>query len=175
MLKKNMLRGKISTIFFLCAINFFTILIAEEKITTVPLVNLENLEPSFEKKDLEDGNILNKENINLKEKKVIELENKAIRVNIVALDKITAKTSDIHILLGETKKFGLLEIKALQCGNVESSTEPGQAAYLQVKDLSDNKNNQVFVFNGWTFSSSTTLRPLDHPVYDFWLVSCDNV
>jgi hypothetical protein len=68
-----------------------------------------------------------------------------------------------------------LEIKALQCGSVESSTEPGHVAYIQVKDLSDNKDKQVFVFNGWTFSNSTTLRPLDHPVYDFWLVSCDNV
>ena len=170
-----MIRGKISTIFFLFVLNFFTILIAEDKITSVPLVNLETLIPSFENEDLKSKNILNKENNNLKEKKFIEQESKATRVNIVALDKITAKTSDIHILLGETKKFGLLEIKALQCGNVESSTEPGQAAYLQVKDLSDNKNNQVFVFNGWTFSSSTTLRPLDHPVYDFWLVSCDNV
>ena len=69
----------------------------------------------------------------------------------------------------------MLEIKALQCGSIKSSTEPGHAAYIQVKDLSENKNDQVFVFNGWTFSSSTTLRPLDHAVYDFWLVSCDNV
>jgi len=175
MLKKNMIRGKISIIFFLFVLNFFTILIAEDKIIVVPLVDLENLKPSFEKEDLESENILNKENSNLKEKKIIELENKATRVNIVALDKITAKTSNINILLGETKKFGLLEIKALHCGNVESLTEPGQAAYIQVKDLSDNKSNQVFVFNGWTFSSSTTLRPLDHAVYDFWLISCDNV
>ena len=170
-----MIRGKISTIFFLFALNFFTILIADDKIVTVPLVNLENLKPSFEKEDLESEHIFNKDNSNLKVKKIIKLENKATRVNIVALDKITAKTSDIHILLGETKKFGLLEIKALQCGNVASLTEPEQAAYIQVKDLSDNKRNKVFVFNGWSFSSSTTLRPLDHPIYDFWLVSCDNV
>ena len=108
---------------------------AEEKITTVPLVNLENLKPSFEKEDLEDKNILKKENISLKEKKIAESESKAIKVNIIALDKITAKTSDIILLLGETKKFGLLEIKALKCGSVESQTEEGQAAYIQVKDL----------------------------------------
>ena len=77
--------------------------------------------------------------------------------------------------IGETKKFGLLEIKALKCGSVNSLNEPGEAAYLQVKDLSDNRNNKIFVFNGWTFSSSTTLNPLDHPVYDFWLVGCENV
>ena len=100
---------------------------------------------------------------------------KETRVNIVALDKITAKTSHIDLLLGETKKFGLLEIKAIKCGNVESLSQQSQAAYIQVKDLSDNVKDQVFVFNGWTFSSSTTLNPLDHPVYDLWLIGCENV
>ena len=93
----------------------------------------------------------------------------------MALDKITAKTSSINLFLGETKKFGLLEIKVLKCGNVESQSEEGHAAYIQVKDLSDNLSNQVFVFNGWTFSSSTTLNPIDHPVYDLWLIGCENV
>jgi hypothetical protein len=168
-----MIHGKIRFIFFLFLINFFTIVFAEDKITTVPLINLENLEPSFEKEDVENKNILKTDDISLKKKKVTKIETKETRVNIVALDKITAKTSNLHILLGETKKFGLLEIKALQCGNIKSLTESGYTAYIQVKDLSENKNNQVFVFNGWTFSTSTTLRPLDHPVYDFWLVSCD--
>jgi hypothetical protein len=170
-----MIPGKINLIFFLFMLNFSTVVFSEDKISTVPLVNLENLEPSFESEDLEDKDFLKKSSISLKEKKIKELESKATRVNIVALDKITAKTSDINLLLGETKNFGLLEIKALKCGNVESQSEKGQAAYIQVKDLSDNIKNQVFVFNGWTFSSSTTLNPLDHPVYDLWLVSCENV
>ena len=170
-----MILGKIKFIFFLYIFSFFNILLSEEKISTMPLINLENLKPSFEKEDTENKDVLNKENINIKEKKNKKIKTKETRVNIVALDKITAKTSNINILLGETKKFGLLEIKALQCGNIKSLTEPGHAAYIQVKDLSENKNDQIFVFNGWTFSSSTTLRPLDHPVYDFWLVSCDNV
>ena len=170
-----MILGKISFIFFLFFLNFSFIVLSEDKITTIPLINLENLKPSFEKEDSESINLSTKDNLSLKEKKIAVLKSKVIKVNIVALDKITAKTSNLHILLGETKKFGQLEIKALQCGNVESLTEPGHAAYIQVKDLSENKNNQVFVFNGWTFSSTTTLRPLDHPIYDFWLVSCDNV
>jgi len=170
-----MIPGKINLIFFLFLLNFSTIVFTEDKITTVPLVNLENLEPSFEKEDLEGDNILEKNNIILKEKKTTPQESTVIKVNIIALDKITAKTSGIRLLLGETKKFGLIEIKAIKCGNVESQSEKGQAAYIQVKDLSDDVNNQVFVFNGWTFSSSTTLNPLDHPVYDFWLISCENV
>ena len=109
--------GKIS-LFFLFFINFLTSLYAEEKIITLPLVNLENLEASFENEDTEEKNILNKEILLLKEKKIKESESKLISVNIVALDKITAKTSDINLFLGETKKFGLLEIKALKCGNV---------------------------------------------------------
>jgi len=167
--------GKINFIFLLFLFNFSSIIFADDKITTIPLVNLENLESSFEKEDIEDKSISNNENIVLKEKKINQTKNKEIRINIVALDKITAKTSDMNILLGETKKFGLLEIKALQCGSINSSVESGHAAYIQVKDLSENKNDQVFVFNGWTFSSSTTLNPLDHPVYDLWLVSCENV
>jgi len=170
-----MILGKVRFILLLSLINFSTVTFAEDKITTVPLINLENLEPSFEKEDLERKITLEKKNIILKEKKTTDLTSKVVKVNIVALDKITAKTSDINLLLGEKKKFGLIEIKALKCGNVESESEQGQAAYIQVTDLSDNENNQVFVFNGWTFSSSTTLNPLDHPVYDFWLIGCENV
>ena len=167
--------GKSSLFYFLFFFNFLTFLYTEDKIKTIPLVNLENLEASFENEESENQNILKKKNLILKEKKIKETDNKSIRVNIVALDKITAKTSDVNLFLGETKKFGLIEIKAIKCGNVESQSEKGQAAYIQVKDLSENVNNQVFVFNGWTFSSSTTLNPLDHPVYDFWLIGCENV
>ena len=170
-----MILGRIKFIFFLSLLNIFTIVFAEDKITTVPLVNLENLKPSFENEDLEGRSTSEKKSINLKETKIIESESNVTKVNIVALDKITAKTSDINLLLGETKKFGLLEIKAIKCGNVESQSEQGQAAYIQVKDVSDNTKDQVFVFNGWTFSSSTTLKPLDHPVYDLWLIGCENV
>ena len=167
--------GKINLFFFIFFINFFSLLYAEEKIITVPLINLENLEASFEEEDAKEKNISDEENLSLKEKKIKKIKSKSTRVNMVALDKITAKTSNINLSLGETKKFGLLEIKALRCGNIKSQSEQGQAAYIQVKDLSDNLNNQVFVFNGWTFSSSTTLNPLDHPVYDLWLVNCENV
>ena len=93
----------------------------------------------------------------------------------MGLDKITAKTTKINLKLGETKKFGLLEIKAIQCGKIKSKNEKGEAAYLQIKDVSEKSDEKIFVFNGWTFSSSPSLRPVDHPVYDIWLLSCENV
>ena len=148
---------------------------AEDKILSAPIVNLEDLKPSYENTDLDNSENEQVETIILKEKNNNPSKSNTVTVNIMGLDKITAKTSEINIMLGETKKFGLLEIKVLKCGSVKSSTEPGQAAYLQIKDLSDNQSEKVFVFNGWTFSSSPSLRSIDHPVYDLWLISCENV
>ena len=93
----------------------------------------------------------------------------------MGLDKITAKTSEIKIKIGETKKFGPLEIKAIKCGEVDSLSNPGKVAYLQVKDLSKSQNEKIFIFNGWTFSSNPSLRPIEHAIYDLWLIGCDNV
>ena len=93
----------------------------------------------------------------------------------MGLDKITAKTFPIKIKLGETAKFGLLEIKALKCGITNtSSAKNNSVAYLQVKDISENQNEKVFIFNGWTFSSNPSLASIDHAIYDVWLVSCEN-
>ena len=97
-------------------------------------------------------------------------------MNLLGLDKITAKTIPIKIKLGETFKFGLLEIKALKCG-ISNSLENKQSsvAYLQVRDISENQNEKVFIFNGWTFSSNPSLAPIDHAIYDIWLIGCENV
>ena len=57
----------------------------------------------------------------------------------------------------------------------EESDATDTVAYIQVKDLSAKDNNQVFIFNGWTFASSPTLRSIDHPIYDLWLVDCENI
>ena len=91
------------------------------------------------------------------------------------MDKITAKTSTIKLAIGEKKFFGSLEIKALKCQLSENNDSTDTVAYLQVKDLSTKDNNQVFLFNGWTFASSPTLQSIDHPIYDLWIISCENI
>ena len=98
-----------------------------------------------------------------------------VYINLTALDKITAKTSSIQIAIGDKKFFGSLEIQALKCQLSESSGTLDTVAYIQVKDLSAKDNNQVFLFNGWTFASSPTLQSIDHPVYDLWITSCENI
>ena len=68
-----------------------------------------------------------------------------------------------------------MEIKALKCQFSEKDDFVDTVAYIQVKDLSIKDNNQVFIFNGWTFASSPTLQSIDHPVYDLWITSCENI
>ena len=77
--------------------------------------------------------------------------------------------------MGEAKKFGPLEIKVLKCKKINSENKNDSVAYLQVKDVSENDNEKVFIFNGWTFSSDPTIAPFDHAIYDLQLVNCNNV
>tara|TARA_A100001015_G_scaffold2497_1_gene3303 strand:- start:106 stop:513 length:408 start_codon:yes stop_codon:yes gene_type:complete len=92
--------------------------------------------------------------------------------DIKVLDKISSKNSLIQLKNGELVKFKDLSIKSLKCKNSEFDDNPEITAYIQVKDLTDQNNNEVFVFNGWMFSSSPSITPFDHPVYDVWLVNC---
>ncbi len=93
-------------------------------------------------------------------------------LEIKVLDKVSSKSYTLNIRIGEEKIFKNILIKALKCQNSEFDDSPEITAYLQVKDLKSKDKNEVFVFNGWTFSSSPTLRPFDHPVYDIWLTKC---
>ena len=93
-------------------------------------------------------------------------------IEIKILDKVSSKNNVLKLKIGEEKKFKNLLIKSLKCKNSEFDDNPEVTAYLQVKDLTNKNNNEVFIFNGWTFSSSPTLRPFDHPVYDIWLTAC---
>ncbi len=107
---------------------------------------------------------------------VIALENAEILqgkfIEIKILDKVSSKSSLLKLNIGEEKKFKNLLIKSLKCKNSEFDDNPEITAYLQVKDLTKKDNDEVFIYNGWTFSSSPTINPFDHPVYDIWLTKC---
>ena len=155
---------------FLFFISFFSsVLKAEQKITTTPLINLNDIKPSFEDLDEKNDNIsLNK---NLKEKKNLK-KPRSSQIVLIGLDKITAKSSELVVSLNESKKFGPLEIKILKCGKIKVNNKIDSVAYMQVKDLTKNENEKVFIFNGWTFASSPNLTPFDHAIYNLQLLSC---
>ena len=153
-------------IFFLLSLN---ILIAEEKITTTPLLNIEKITPSFEEPVSENESISKSQNLKEKNDTTTLKSSQAI---LIGLDKITAKSSELIVNLNEIKKFGPLEIKILKCGKVRVNNIIDSVAYMQVKDLTKNENEQVFIFNGWTFASDPSLTPFDHAIYDLQLLNC---
>ena len=165
--------GSIKKIIIFCLI-FFSNLSAEDRITTSPLINLEELKPSYEEEEISDNKKQNNK-IFIKEKKTNSIEPKFSTVNLLGLDKITAKTSKIKIKIGEVKNFGELEIKALKCGKIDYFNSTKDAAYIQVRDLKDTNNEKIFIFNGWTFSTDQNVSPIDHAIYDIWLTGCDKV
>ncbi len=92
--------------------------------------------------------------------------------DIKILDKISSKNSLLKLKNGNLVTFKDLSIKSLKCKNSEFDDNPEITAYIQVTDLNNSNNDEVFVFNGWMFSSSPSITPFDHPVYDIWLVNC---
>ena len=92
---------------------------------------------------------------------------------IKILDKISSKNELVGLNNDEEFTYKDLAIKSMKCANSEFDDNPEIKAYIQVRDLTKNDNDKVFVFNGWMFSSSPSIAPFDHPVYDIWLVGCD--
>ena len=92
--------------------------------------------------------------------------------DIKILDKISSKNTLLKLKNGDLVVFKDLSIKSLKCKNSEFDDNPEITAYMQVTDLNNSNNDEVFVFNGWMFSSSPSITPFDHPVYDIWLVNC---
>jgi len=178
-----MILGNFKT--FIYAFTLFLInsslVLSADKIDSVSLINLEELSATFEE-DKDELEQIEKKNSNLDQSEDIYIKLKTkksekVYINLKALDKITAKTSTIKLSIGEKKYFGSLEIQALKCQSSENSDSNSidTVAYLQVKDLSAKDNNQVFLFNGWTFASNPTFKSIDHPIYDLWITSCENI
>ena len=99
-----------------------------------------------------------------------DLEGDFIEIKI--LDKISSKNTLVKIKNGVEIKHKDLSIKSMKCKNSEFDDNPEITAYIQVKDLTNKNKDDVFVFNGWMFSSSPSIAPFDHPVYDIWLIKC---
>ena len=166
--------GKLS-IYFLFYFFLIPLETFGETKSNIKIEDLQNLPSTYEEIEeiTEDESVNQKILHEVKYKKQKKTDNQTIYVEIKALDKIAAKTSTLSIKLGEEKYFGNLKIKPLKCKASDIDQSPDYIAYLQVIDISDKKNDQVFVFNGWTFASSPTLRSLDHAIYDLWLIGCN--
>ncbi len=101
-----------------------------------------------------------------------ELEGNFLELKI--LDKVSSKNTTITLKIGEEKKFQNLIFRSQKCRNSKFDDNPEIIAYLQVRDLNKKNKDKVFIFNGWTFASSPSIKPFDHPVYDIWIIRCFN-
>ena len=99
----------------------------------------------------------------------LQTENYAV---LTILDKVNSQSDIVQIKVGKEYKFKNLSINILKCNNSKFDDDPEVTAYMQVKDTVSNDENRVFIFNDWTFASSPSIRPFDHPVYDIWLKKC---
>ena len=172
-LKRSMILGSKLNLFLILFFLTYKPSLAEDKIISAPLINLDKIKPSFEELNEENENLTS--NQNLKEKKIIKNTLKSSHAILTGLDKITAKTFELEVGLNEVTQFGPLEIKILKCGKVKVNNKLDDVAYMQVKDLTKNENEKVFIFNGWTFASDPSLTPFDHAIYDLQLINCNNV
>ena len=98
------------------------------------------------------------------------LEGKYTEIKV--LDKISSKNTLIKLKNNEEFKFDDLIIKSLKCKNSEFDDSPEITAYIQVTDSRRKNNDEVYVFNNWMFSSSPSINPFDHPIYDLRLIKC---
>ena len=91
---------------------------------------------------------------------------------LTILDKVNSRSDVVEVQVGEEYKFKNLSINILRCNNSKFDDDPEVTAYMQVRDVVNKDENKVFIFNDWTFASSPSIRPFDHPVYDIWLKKC---
>ena len=91
---------------------------------------------------------------------------------LTILDKVNSQSDIVEVEVGKEYRFKNLSINILKCNNSKFDDDPEVTAYMQVRDTVNKDQNKVFIFNDWTFASSPSIRPFDHPVYDIWLKKC---
>ncbi len=101
------------------------------------------------------------------------------KVVLRALDKVTATTEDFTVNVGDSLKYGSLEIKVRHCEKRPPEETPEVYAFLQIFDMRSDGNGKNTesekLFSGWMFASSPALSALDHAVYDIWVLDCQGI
>jgi len=89
------------------------------------------------------------------------------------LDKITGRPTSLVAPIGKPVAFATLTITARYCYSTPPSETPETAAFVQIEDRRPDQPGRR-VFSGWMYASSPGLNALEHPLYDVWVISCNN-
>lgn len=87
------------------------------------------------------------------------------------LDKITGRITAFDVYMNETVQFGALQLTPRVCYTRPATETQRTSVFLEVDQVSL-KGGVQRIFTGWMFAESPALNPIDHPVYDIWLVDC---
>lgn len=89
------------------------------------------------------------------------------------VDKVSARTHTYEVPVDKTIQFGTsLFIKARACRKSSPLDKPESAAFLQIWERKPNEEQARWIFSGWMFASSPSISPMEHPVYDVWVIDC---
>lgn len=88
-----------------------------------------------------------------------------------ALDKVSARITELRLPTGQPVDFGTLRITARYCENTPPTEPPETSAFLQIDDIRAEEGMRR-IFSGWMFASSPSINALEHPVYDLWVIDC---
>lgn len=89
------------------------------------------------------------------------------------MDKVTGRVMTIEAPVGTSVHFGTLEIIARTCRKRPPEEQPEAAAFLDIWEIKSGEP-AASLFRGWMFASSPALSALEHPVYDIWVLDCED-
>ena len=165
-IKDGVLKIKIIVSFSFIISTIISSTIYAQNIDTAPLINLNELEPSYDQEilELDDIGKSNVDSLNKNEKKDIQVPFATISL----LNKITTEVKTIDIRLKENYLLDELKIYAIDCHNSKPFEKKETAVYLNVY----NQASMEKIFNGWMLKSLPSVSSMEHPIYDIWVENC---
>ncbi len=157
---------RINFLLFLTFIFPFVDTLEAENILLGPLINLNQIEPSYESLDeklLEDG-----VNIEPSDDNIFEEGEKLSYASISILNKITANVESLDIRLKKNHNYEDLRIYPIDCYLSSPEDKPETAVYLNIYHNSRNEK----LFSGWMLKTLPSISSIEHPIYDIWVNKC---
>ena len=165
MIMRNGLQKINSLIFLFFFFSSISIILAED-VQLGPLINLDQIEPSYDSFD--ETLTENKSNDNLSDNSVSDDRNDISIASLSVLNKITANVDNIDIKLKENFEYGELRIYPIDCYLSSPEEKPETAIYLNI--YHDTKGEKIF--SGWMLKTLPSISAIEHPIYDIWVNDC---